>query len=58
MLSVVAWEPYKEKSGLLSFLMSSNKENILEKSIGVRSQWKVEKSSLVQGWCSGDFRSL
>lgn len=33
--------------------MSGNKERVLEKSIGVRSQWKVDKSSLAQGWVTG-----
>lgn len=53
MLSVVLWDPYREKLGRFSSLVSGNKENILEKSLGVRSQWKVEKSFFVQEWVAG-----
>lgn len=44
MLSVLLWDVIKKKSGLFLSLVSGNKESILEKSISVRSQWKVEKS--------------
>lgn len=53
MFSVVTWDPYKEKSGLLPSLISGNTERVMEKNIGIRSQWKMDKNSLVQGWVVG-----
>lgn len=50
---LVKWVPYKEVLGLLSCKLSKNKEKVIEKSVGLRSHWKVTNMSQIQIWIAG-----
>lgn len=51
--SLVKWSSYKELSGPLPCEVSKNKEQVIEKSIGVRSHWQVTNKSQLQVWVAG-----
>ncbi|OMQ01795.1 hypothetical protein BW722_06775, partial [Lawsonia intracellularis] len=52
-LSIAKWKPYNEKRGALPCKLSESSESIFEKSIGLRSNWRVSESSILQTWISG-----
>ena len=52
-LSIAKWKPYNEKRGDLPCKLSESSESIFEKSIGLRSDWRVSESSILQTWISG-----
>lgn len=51
--SLVKWVPYKEVSGPLPCKLSENKEQVIEKSIGLRSHWQATSMSQIQIWIAG-----
>lgn len=53
MYSLVKWVPYKEVSGPLLCKLSENKEQVIEKSIGLRSYWQATSMSQIQVWIVG-----
>lgn len=53
MYTMVKWDAYQELSGTLPCEISGNKEQIIEKSIGLRSHWKVTSDSQLQTWVAG-----
>lgn len=53
MYSLVKWVPYKEVSGSLLCKLSENKEQVIEKSIGLRSHWQATSMSQIQIWIAG-----
>lgn len=53
MVSNVTWNGYKENSGPLPCEVSSNREKVFEKSIGLRSRWDVTERSCIQSWVAG-----
>lgn len=48
--TMIKWDAYQELSGTLPCEINGNKEQIREKSIGVRSHWKVTSMSQIQIW--------
>ncbi|OMQ01719.1 autotransporter domain-containing protein [Lawsonia intracellularis] len=53
MYTMVKWDAYQELSGILPCEISGNKEQIIEKSIGLRSHWEVTSGSQLQTWVAG-----
>lgn len=51
--SSVCWRPYKEKHGPVSCKFGKNKEQVLEKSIGLRNNIGVSASNSIQFWIAG-----
>ncbi|OMQ01785.1 hypothetical protein BW722_06785, partial [Lawsonia intracellularis] len=52
-LSVATCEPYNEKRGVLPCKLSESNESIFEKSIGLRSNWRLSEDTVLQMWISG-----
>lgn len=55
MVSIVEWSPYKEKAGILSCNISSNIEEVWERSIGIRHCYKLTNISSLQVWLAEVF---
>lgn len=53
MVSNVTWNGYRETTGPLPCEVSSNKEKVFEKSIGLRNRWDVSERSCIQSWVAG-----
>lgn len=51
--SVVKWSPYRESTGLIPCAWTKNKEQVVEKSIGLRSNWNITDTSHLQTWIAG-----
>lgn len=49
-LSTIDWNPYKERTGLLTCKISSHKESYLEKNIALCCQWQISPSTQFQCW--------
>lgn len=47
------WRPYEEVDGILPANISTHKERIIEKSIGLSQRWNSTDSSHVQTWIAG-----
>lgn len=53
MVSNVTWNGYRETTEPLPCEVSSNKEKVFEKSIGLRNRWDVSERSCIQSWVAG-----
>lgn len=51
----VAWDPYEEHIGIIPCKISGHNVHVYEKSIGLRSQWKITDNSQLQFWGSHIF---
>lgn len=51
--SIARWEPYSEKTGLLLCKIGESNEHVIEKSLGLRSCWRISEASLLQMWIAG-----
>lgn len=53
LVSNVRWSPYTEEQSPVVCKISENRENLLEKSIGLKTKWELTEYSQLQTWIVG-----